>query len=108
MSPVPLRIIVSRCPTLEQSGRLDSLQAAEQFRPCRHELVIGELEAFIEEHPYRERAWYLLIESLARSGRRIEAAAACDRLREQLNEAGVVPGAELESLDRRVRAGGSG
>ena len=34
----------------------------------RHELIVGELESAVREHPYHERLWYLLIEALARSG----------------------------------------
>lgn len=35
----------------------------------RHELIVGELEIAVVDHPYREGLWYLLIEALARSGR---------------------------------------
>ena len=89
--------------------RLDELRVtametaiAAELELGRHDLVVGELETFVEEHPYRERAWYLLIEALTRAGRRIEAAHSCGRLREQLAEAGVAAGSELDALERRL------
>ena len=69
------------------------------------ELVVGELESAVEEHPYRERLWYLLITALARCGRRVEALRACERLRLELAEVGLGPTDELTSLERDILAG---
>ena len=71
----------------------------------RHELVVGELESAVEEHPYREPLWYLLIDALARGGRRVEALRTCTRLRHVLREVGVSPGAELDLHERRILEG---
>lgn len=73
----------------------------------RHELVTGELESAVREHPYRERLWHLLIESLAVSGRRVAALRACHDFRAALGEVGVEPGDELSCLERRVLSGWS-
>ena len=73
-----------------------------------HELVVGELEVAIEEHPYREHLWHLLIEALAASGRRVEALRACRRLRDVLAEVGVEAGDDLLSLEQRILEGHAG
>ena len=69
------------------------------------ELVVGELESAVEEHPYRERLWYLLITALARSGRRVEALRACERLRSELAEVGLAPTDQLASMEQEILAG---
>ncbi len=70
-----------------------------------HELVVGELELSIEEHPYREHLWYLLIDALAGSGRRVEALRACRRLRNVLAEVGVQASDDLLSLEQQILEG---
>lgn len=70
-----------------------------------HELVVGELEAAVREHPYREQLWMLLIEALARSQRRVEALRECARLRRVLADVGVQASDELVSLEQRVLEG---
>jgi DNA-binding SARP family transcriptional activator len=70
-----------------------------------HDMVLGELEVAIEEHPYREHLWHLLIEALAGRGRRVEALRACRRLRNVLAEVGVEPGDDLLSIERRILEG---
>ncbi|MBT8239931.1 MAG: winged helix-turn-helix domain-containing protein [Acidimicrobiia bacterium] len=72
-----------------------------------NDLVVGELEVAIEEHPYREHLWYLLIEALAGRGRRVEALRTCRRLREVLAEVGVEAGDDLVSLEHRILQGHS-
>lgn len=47
------------------------------FALGNHELIVGELEAAVEENPYRERLWFLLIEALQAGLRRVEALRAC-------------------------------
>lgn len=70
-----------------------------------HDLIVGELEAAVEEHPYRERLWFLLIETLAGSGRRVEALRACARLRRVLSSVGVQAGDELTTLEQQILEG---
>lgn len=71
----------------------------------RHEIAVGELESAVEEHPYRERLWYLLIEALTRSGRRVEAMRACARLRRQLADVGLEPADDLISIEQEILGG---
>lgn len=72
----------------------------------RHELIVGELESAVREHPYHERLWWLLIESLARSGRRVEALREAARVRRLLGEVGVEVGTEIAGLEQRILSGG--
>lgn len=71
-----------------------------------HEIVAAELESAVEEYPYRERLWYLLIEALARDDRRVEALRACDRLRDTLAATGLQPGEHLSALEHRIVSSG--
>jgi DNA-binding SARP family transcriptional activator len=68
----------------------------------RHELVVGELESAVEEHPYRERLWYLLVRALALGDRRVEALRRCSELRRILGETGIGPSAEIVDLERAI------
>lgn len=70
-----------------------------------HELIVSELEVAIEEHPYREHLWYLLIEALAACGRRVEALRVCRRLRTVLAEVGVQPNDDLRALEQQILEG---
>lgn len=70
-----------------------------------HELAVGELESAVEENPYREHLWHLLIEALARCGRRVEALRACTRLREELAKVGLAPADHLNSMEHDILAG---
>lgn len=70
-----------------------------------HELVVSELEVAIEENPYREHLWYLLIEALALHGRRVEALRACQRLRKMLAEVGMEASDDLRSLEQQILEG---
>jgi DNA-binding SARP family transcriptional activator len=69
------------------------------------ELVVGELEIAVAEHPYREHLWYLLIGALARTDRRVEAMRACSRLRAQLAEAGLEPSDHLVAMEQDILDG---
>lgn len=70
---------------------------------ARHEAVVGELEALVDAHPFRERLWGQLMLALYRAGRQAEALAwyqrASDRLVEEL---GIDPSEELQELQRRI------
>ena len=70
-----------------------------------HEIVVGELESAVEEHPYREQLWYLLIDALNHCGRRVEALRACARLRRVLAEVGVETADELNSIEQAILTG---
>ncbi len=70
-----------------------------------HEIVVAELESAVEEHPYRERLWYMLIEALARDERRVEALRAVGRLRSTLAAAGLEAREDLDDLELSVLRG---
>lgn len=70
-----------------------------------HELVVAEMESAVEEHPYRERLWFLLIQALANCDRRVDALRAAGRLRLELAEVGLEPTEELVGLEREILAG---
>ena len=95
-----------------EAYRLDELRLATmelsieaELALGNHDLVVGELEVAIEEHPYREHLWYLLIGALAGRGRRVEALRVCRRLREVLAEVGVEAGDDLLSLEQQILEG---
>jgi DNA-binding SARP family transcriptional activator len=67
-----------------------------------HEMVVGTLEALVEENPYNEHAWYMLIEALSRSGRRVEALRGFQRLRGILAEVGLEPTIDLRDLEEGI------
>lgn len=67
-------------------------------------VVVGALEAMVEEYPYRERMWYMLIVALSLSGRRVEALRACRRLREILAEVGLEPTEGIRELEEEVHS----
>jgi DNA-binding SARP family transcriptional activator len=69
------------------------------------ELVVGELESAVEENPYREHLWYLLIAALSGCGRRVEALRACTRLRDELAEVGLAPAEQLNAMEKAILAG---
>ncbi len=92
-----------------ESARLDELRLSMTELALECELVLGraaivaaELESAIEEHPYREHLWYLLIEALVRSDRRVEALRTCRRLRDTLASAGVEPGPRLTHVEGEI------
>jgi DNA-binding SARP family transcriptional activator len=66
------------------------------------EMVVGMLQGLVEDYPYRERMWYLLVAALSMSGRRVEALRACSALREVLAEVGLEPTMEIQELERDV------
>jgi DNA-binding SARP family transcriptional activator len=71
----------------------------------RHEIAVAELEGAVQEHPYRERLWHLLIEALVRDGRRIDALRACQSFRNTLAGAGLDASDELQALEHRILEG---
>lgn len=83
------------------------LELEAEMENGREELVVGTLESLVEEYPYRERLWYLLIEALARSGRRVDALRAFHRLREILAKVGIEPSEEIRELEDAILCDGS-
>jgi len=69
----------------------------------RHEELLGELTALVEEHPLHERFHEQLVLALYRSSRQAEALEACRRVRETLvEELGIDPGDRLQQLERAI------
>jgi DNA-binding SARP family transcriptional activator len=67
-----------------------------------HEIAVAELEVAVQEYPYRERLWHLLIEALLRDDRRVEALRACQNFRETLAGAGLEPCDDLRRLEDHI------
>lgn len=90
----------------EVGGRLQEqwLRAKEQLfdielRGGRHADLVDELVLLTAQHPAREPLWRQLIVALHRSGRRTDALAAYDTLRQRLAaEFGIEPSEDLRSL----------
>ena len=71
----------------------------------RHAEVVGELEALVREHPYRERLWAQLMLALYRCDRQADALQAYQHARRTLvDELGIEPGERLRELERAVLA----
>lgn len=65
--------------------------------------LVGELEALVHRHPYRERLRAQLMLALYRSGRHAEALASYQGFRRMLSEElGIDPSARLRELERRM------
>jgi DNA-binding SARP family transcriptional activator len=69
----------------------------------RDDELVPELERLIAAEPYRERSRVQHALALYRSGRQVDALAACRAARELLlEELGIDPGPELQELERRI------
>ena len=65
--------------------------------------VVGDLEAAVTMHAYREGLWELLITALYRAGRQADALAAYQRVRSLLaDELGLDPGPRLRQLEEQI------
>jgi DNA-binding SARP family transcriptional activator/pimeloyl-ACP methyl ester carboxylesterase len=69
----------------------------------RHTELVGELEALVRDHPFRERLWGYLMVALYRCGRQADALATYRRARELLvEELGLEPGGELRRIEESI------
>jgi YVTN family beta-propeller protein len=106
----PLADVVLEGPERHNVGRLGELRLTTQIERIdaeleigRHAQLVGELEALVAEHPYRERAAALLMLALYRSGRQAEALEAYRTVRGRLSdELGLQPGQELRDLEAAI------
>jgi DNA-binding SARP family transcriptional activator/Tol biopolymer transport system component len=95
---------------LAEAARLDELRLEAQETRIEGLLAagiqaqaIGELEALIARHPWRESLWGLLMLAFYREGRQAEALRSYQRVREILaDELGIDPSPELVRLHQRV------
>lgn len=83
------------------------LQLEAEFALHRERWLTSTLEAAVEEYPYREGLWALLVRALTATNRRREALAACTRVRHILGEIGLEPGPEILRLERELFTGSS-
>ncbi|MFG1956699.1 BTAD domain-containing putative transcriptional regulator [Nonomuraea sp. NPDC049028] len=83
--------------------RLGAAEDRFEARLALGEAGLPDLEALVEAHPYRERAWALLVLALYRAGRQADALGALRRVRSLLDgELGIEPGPELKRLEQAV------
>lgn len=92
-----------------EAHRLDEMRIRTMELRLEADLALGRithaaglLEAAVNDHPYRERLWYLYISALAMDGRRVEALRAYRRLCAILGEAGLEPSRDLQQLEQDV------
>src|SRR5918994_678959 len=91
-------------------ARLEELRAvareelfAAELELGRHAQLVAELEAFVAEHPLRERPRGQLMLALYRSGRQADALEAYRQARETLVEGlGIDPSSELQQLEQAI------
>jgi len=101
---------------LVDAARLDELRLEAQETRIEGLLAagvqaraIGELEALVARHPWRESLWGFLMLALYREGRQAEALRSYQRVREILaDELGLDPSPELVRLHQRVLQQDSG
>jgi DNA-binding SARP family transcriptional activator/O-methyltransferase involved in polyketide biosynthesis len=85
--------------------RRDAIEALAELRVVldRHEDLIRELPAYLEEDPVNERLWVALLLGLYRGGRRAEALRVSDEARDMIfTETGAEPGVALAGLRTRI------
>ena len=93
-----------------EAARLEGLRLAaiERLTGARlalgeHAALVPELEALVEQHPWREGLWAQLMLALYRSDRQADALRAYGRLRRHLGEElGIEPSKELVGLEEAI------
>jgi len=94
--PAARRLAELRLATLEQ--RIDA-----ELELGRHERLVGELEALVEQEPLREQLRRQLMLALYRSGRQAEALACYRNGRRMLvDDLGIEPSPGLQDLERAI------
>jgi DNA-binding SARP family transcriptional activator len=92
---------IARLDELRVNAREELIEA--QLALGRHGGVISELEAFVREHPFRERPRAQLMLALYRCGRQAQALDAFQAARRTLvEELGVEPGEALRDLEQAI------
>lgn len=89
---------------LEDERTRATVQVLElEVEAGRHEAVLADIRAAVEEWPLREDLWALYMLSLYRSGRQAEALRAFADARRRLGEElGIEPGPQLRDLEDRI------
>jgi DNA-binding SARP family transcriptional activator/DNA-binding beta-propeller fold protein YncE len=93
-----------------EAERLEELRVAAladridcELARGRHDLVVGDLETLVAEHPLRERFRAQLMLALYRAGRQADALAVYQEGRRRLvDELGIEPGSALQQLERSI------
>ena len=105
----PLEGVVLESVGSSEAERLEELRLAALEQRIEADLalgrdgLVGELQALVDAHPYRERMRAHLMLALYRSGRQAEALAAYRETRTLLaDELGLEPSAELQRLERQM------
>ncbi|MFF5209025.1 BTAD domain-containing putative transcriptional regulator [Streptosporangium sp. NPDC000396] len=94
--PAIARMVELRIAAAED--RLEARLALGEGGAC-----VPDLESLVEAHPYRERAWGLLVLALYHAGRQADALNALRRARERLaGDLGIEPGPQLRRLEQAV------
>jgi predicted ATPase len=96
-----------------ERARLDDLRLAALEDCLDSEVALGhaaeaaaEAAELLEQHPYRERLWALLMTALASSGRQVDSLRAFERYRRLLaEELGLEPSSHLRALERSILGG---
>ncbi len=92
---------ITRLEELRLSAIEDRMEA--DLRSGRHREISGELDAFAQANPLRERPVALLLKTLYRSGRQADALRAFERYRRVVgDELGIEPSPELCRLEEQV------
>jgi class 3 adenylate cyclase/tetratricopeptide (TPR) repeat protein len=106
----PLAELASEPFVQAEVARLEELRAAAreelfdvEIELGHHAQLVAELEAFVAEHPLRERPRGQLMLALYRSGRQADALEAYRHARETLvDELGLEPSSELQRLEQAI------
>lgn len=100
-NPEAVRAEVTRLRELHAMTREDCADVL--LAAGEHRSAVADLEQLVFEHPFRERAWELLILALYRSGRQAEAVRRHREVRTLLaEELGIEPGPALRALEMDI------
>ena len=96
-----------------ERARLDDLRLAALESCLDSEVALGhaaeaaaEAAELLEQYPFRERLWALLMTALASSGRQVDSLRAFERYRRLLaDELGLEPSSHLRALERSILGG---